>query len=128
MVAQLSVQLIATPPTYQSMQTVQFIVKGIPTYVKDTKDFIQKLNQAEEVPENSLLVTLDVKSLHDSIPNNEGIKAVKEAHDKHPNKTITTFLSLILTLSNFILTRLITYKKQDIQWAPYALHLRLTYL
>ena len=74
-----------------------------------TKDFIQKFNQVEEVPENSLLVTLDVKSLYTNIPNNEGIKAVKEAYDKHPNKTvltkvITTFLSLILTLNNFIVT------------------------
>ena len=59
------------------------------------------------MPEDSLLVTLDVKSSYTNIPNNKGIKAVREAYDKHPNKTIlskviTTFLSLILTLNNFI--------------------------
>ena len=58
---------------------LQPIVKEIPLYVKGTKDFIQKLNQIEEVPESSLLVTLDVKSSYNNIPNNEGIKAVKEA-------------------------------------------------
>ena len=55
----------------------------------------------------SLLVTVDVKSLYTNIPNNEGIKAVREAYDKHPSKTVSTkviitFLSLILTLNHFI--------------------------
>ena len=36
----------------------------MPSYVKETRDFIQKLNQIEEVPEGNLLVTLDVKSLY----------------------------------------------------------------
>ena len=43
---------------------LQPIVKEIPSYVKETRDFIQKLNQIEEVPEGNLLVTLDVKSLY----------------------------------------------------------------
>ena len=55
----------------------------------------------------SLLVTLDVKSLHANIPNNEGIKAVKETYEKYKEKTVSakvikTFLSLILTLNNFV--------------------------
>ena len=61
----------------------------------------------QEVAEDSLLVTLDVKSLYINISNNEAIKAVKDAYDKQPNKTfstkvITTFLSLILTLNNLL--------------------------
>ena len=52
-------------------------------------------------------VTLDVKSLCTNIPNNESIKTVREAYDNHPNKTVAkkviiTFLSLILTLNNFV--------------------------
>ena len=55
----------------------------------------------------SLLVTHNVKSLYASIPNNGGIKAVREAYDKHPSKSVSTkviitFLSLILTLNKFI--------------------------
>ena len=34
-----------------------YCIKEITSYVKDTKDFIQKLNQIEKVPEDSLLVT-----------------------------------------------------------------------
>ena len=52
-------------------------------------------------------MTLDAKSLYTNIPNNEDIKTVREAYDKHPSKTVSTkvivtFLSLILTLNNFI--------------------------
>ena len=50
-----SSQFIVTPPIYQ----LQAIVKEIPSYVRDTNDFIQKFNQIEEIPEDSLLVTLD---------------------------------------------------------------------
>ena len=50
---------------------------------------------------------IDVRSLYTNRPNNEGIKAVKEAYDKYSCKTvstkvITTSLNLILTLNNFI--------------------------
>ena len=59
------------------------------------------------MPKESLLVTLDVKSLYTYILNNKCIKAVREAYDKHPSKSVSTkviitFLSLILTLNNFI--------------------------
>ena len=82
---------------------LQPIVKEIWPYVKDTKDFIENLKQIEEVPKDSLLVTFDVKSLNI----NKGIKAVKEADDRHLNKIISTkvilpFLSFILTLNYFI--------------------------
>ena len=59
------------------------------------------------MPQVSLLVTYDEKSLYTNIPNNEGIKAVKESYEKYKEKTVSTkviitFLSIILTLNNFI--------------------------
>ena len=97
--------------TYTISKYVDFhlqpIVKNIPSYVRDTTDFLQKLDKVKNIPNDCLLVTLDVKSLYTNIPNNEGIKAVREAYDNHPNKTVATkviitFLSLILTLNNFV--------------------------
>ena len=82
--------------------------------------------------EDSLLVRLDVKSLHTNISNNKGMKAVKEVYDKNPNKTVLTkvikiFISLILTLNNFIFNSVkYIQKKWGVQWTPYALHLKLT--
>ena len=71
------------------------------------KDFLTKLNHVRHIAKENLLVTLDVKSLYTNIPNNEGIKAVREAQGKHPSKSVSTkvaitFLSLSLTLNNFI--------------------------
>ena len=85
---------------------LQLIVKQIPSYVKDTNDFINKINAAKSVPKNSYLVTMDVRSLYTNIPNAEGISAVKRGFDKYSKKTtsakvITTFLALIFALNNF---------------------------
>ena len=67
---------------------LQPIIKNIPSYVRDTTDFLQKLDKVKNIPNDCLLVTLDVKPLYTNIPDNEGIKAVREAYDKYPNKTI----------------------------------------
>ena len=56
---------------------LQPIVKEIPSYVKDTQDFLKKLEKVKEIPLESLLLTLDVKSLYANIPNNESIIAVR---------------------------------------------------
>ena len=94
---------------------LQPIVKQIPSYVKDTNDFINKINAVKSVPKNSYLVTMDVRSLYTNIPNAEGISAVKRAFDKYSKKTtttkvITTLLALILTLNNFVFDSIITFE------------------
>ena len=86
---------------------LQPIFKEIPSYVKDTNDFLNKISNIKAIPDNSLLVSMDVKSLYTNIPNSEGISAVKKSFDNYPKKTIamkviTTFLALILTLNNFV--------------------------
>ena len=49
-------------------------------------DFINKTNNFH-VPPNSLLVTMNVKSLYTSIPNNESILSVKKKFDHYPKNT-----------------------------------------
>ena len=70
-----------------------------------TTDFLRKPDAIKYVPGNAYLVSLDVKFLHMTIPNAEGIKAVKQLFDKHTSKNvatkvITTSLAPILTLNN----------------------------
>ena len=86
---------------------LQPIVKEIPSCVQDTTDFLRKINRIDFVPDNSFLVSLDVKLLCTNIPNTEGIKSVKKSLENYSKrnastKAITTFLALILTLNNFI--------------------------
>ena len=81
-------------------------VSKLPSYVKDTTDFINKIKDLT-VPDNAILVTMDVSSLYTNIPNDEGIEAVREtlSQNNYPttiNHVITTFLKLILILNNFV--------------------------
>ena len=43
-------------------------VQNLPSYVKDTTDFINKIDDLA-IPEDSILVTMDVSSLYTNIPN-----------------------------------------------------------
>ena len=81
--------------------------KSLPSYVKDTSDFINKINETKDINKHTILVTLDVKSLYTNILNHEGIEAVKRALNSVSQKPIATkviikFLFLILTLNNFV--------------------------
>ena len=81
-------------------------VSKLPSYVKDTTDFINKIKDLT-VPDNAILATMDVSSLYTNIPNDEGIEAVCEtlSQNNYPttiNHVITTFLKLILILNNFV--------------------------
>ena len=81
-------------------------VKKIISYVKDTPDFIKKIETIDHLSDNSYLVSLDVCSLYTNIPHKEGIETVKQKLRKSkPDisiKSIFTFLKPILTLNNFV--------------------------
>ena len=70
-------------------------MKEIPSYVEDTNDFINNINN-QNMPKETIFVALDVKFFHASIPNPEGISTVKKSHKWYhqktvPRKVITTF-------------------------------------
>ena len=86
---------------------LQPIVEETQSYVKDTNDFIKKLNSCrDDIDENTILVTMDVKSLYTNIPNDEGVRATRTFLSRAGKAVlipvITKFLWLILTLNNFI--------------------------
>ena len=67
----------------------EHIKKYVPktkSYVRDTQHFISRLKQLGPIPENALLVTLDVNSLYTNIPNHEGILAVANHIRSDPNQ------------------------------------------
>ena len=81
-------------------------VKHLKSYVKDTSDFINKIEQQPAVPNNAFLISMDVRSLYTNIPHKKGIEAVEQSLQKRPTTTpstvILTFLNLILILNNFV--------------------------
>ena len=52
---------------------LQPLVHKLPSFVKDTNDFLNKLLTIGNLSANSLLVTVDVSSLYTNIPHDEGI-------------------------------------------------------
>jgi len=78
----------------------------VKSYIRDTTDFINKLQNIRCVPHNAILATLDVKSLYSNIKHNEGLLALEECldnrtHKEPSSKVITTLMNHILTLNNF---------------------------
>ena len=74
---------------------------------KDSTDTINKLSIIQDqVSENDILVTMDVRSLYTYIPNEEGIQTARDALNasatRLPTRIITTLLFLILTLNNIL--------------------------
>ena len=47
------------------------------SYIKDTKDFLDKIQNMGKISEDSMLVIADVVGLYPSIAHNAGLKALK---------------------------------------------------
>ena len=63
-------------------QNIKDISKSHQSYLEDTPAFlreIQKINEGPLIPENAMLVSLDVTGLYDNIPHDEGIECLGEA-------------------------------------------------
>jgi hypothetical protein len=83
------------------------ISQNCSSYIKDTTDFLRKLSALGQLPDNSILVTMDVTSLYTVIDHDEGIQSIREAVDKHgsrdniPSHIICRFLEFILKYNVF---------------------------
>ena len=66
---------------------LQPLVKEISSHIKDTNDFVNKIDNFK-VPENSSLVKMNVKTLYTNIPNNEGVAAVKRKRSNYTEKNL----------------------------------------
>ena len=60
------------------------------SYIKDSSDLIKKINNLVSIPENIILVTVDVVGLYPSIPHEVGLRALRKALCKRDEKTIPT--------------------------------------
>ena len=85
---------------------LQPMVEKLKSYIKDTTHFLNKLSEIDHLPEDAILVTMDVSSLYTNIPHNEGLNATAQVLEEDASFTGSTrviikFLSLILNLNNF---------------------------
>ena len=54
-------------------------VPKLASYVRDTKQFIQKIENIQNIPPNSLLVSFDVVSLYTNIPHADSLRSASKA-------------------------------------------------
>ncbi|MCG7879722.1 MAG: GIY-YIG nuclease family protein [Candidatus Thiodiazotropha endolucinida] len=82
-------------PTERVAELVEFElqehVEGLPSYIKDTTHFLQKLKEVEQpLPAQTILFCFDVKALYPSVPRMEAKEACKEALGARTDQTIPT--------------------------------------
>ena len=100
---------------------LQPLLANIPSYIKDTIDFLNKLSRIDNIPDNTILVTLDVTALYSSILHNDGIGACKKYLDRRT--PLTTSSEDICQLINFMLeNNVFTFKGEYCKYAvqPWA--------
>ena len=71
------------------------------SYIKDTSDFLRKLNEFGKLPENAILVTTDVVGLYPSIPHADGLGALSAKLEEREDKSIAT--EDLLQMAKFVL-------------------------
>ena len=101
-------------PTERISQFVDHFLNPImklgKSFIKDTPDFLRKLEKCPALPRGAYLVTLDVQALYPSIPQGAGIWAVSNALKKYrtnpnaqpSNGSIIKLLNHVLTKNNFV--------------------------
>ena len=86
---------------------LQRLMLFIPSYIKDTTEFINKLASIKTISSDVLLVTMDVTSLYTNIPHVDGVDACSKFLNDHCVTDISTdvlcsLISFILTHNNFV--------------------------
>ena len=82
------------------------IVKQLPSNIQDTTHFLRTLWSFDgTIPQNSILVTFDVKSLYTNIPHDEGITCCSIALQTFYGQSLPLPLKYTLQLITFILKK-----------------------
>ena len=77
------------------------LCKEVKSYLKDTSDFLRKIQSLPPLPENSILCTMDVVGLYPNIPHEGGLKATENALNRRDDKSLTT--DSLMELANLAL-------------------------
>ena len=69
---------------------LQLIPKKVKSCIKGTHDFLKRLCCLTNLPDNSLLCTMDVVGLYSNIPNDKGLLALRKRLDEREEKDVST--------------------------------------
>ena len=81
------------------------ITMQVKSYIRDTNDFLKKLRDLPSLPQDSIICTIDIVGLYRSIPNEEGLRFLRNVLEKRSNKNVSTDtlieLAELLLLNNY---------------------------
>lgn len=82
------------------------LAEKLPSYIRDTSDFIRQLRVLGQLPARCYLATLDVSSLYTNIDIHEGLTIVEEElektkHSRPSPKTLSCLFEKVLKLNHF---------------------------
>ena len=66
------------------------VAMEVKSYIKDTNDFLKKLRDLPDLPQDSIICTIDVVGLYLSIPKKEGLRFLRNILEKRSNKNVST--------------------------------------
>ena len=106
------------------------ISQKVKSYIKDTNDFLRKLDALPSLPEDTILCAIDVVGLNPNIPHEDGLVAMRKALDEREDKTVSTDSLIELAecvLKNNIFEHNTSFNKQlrglllELKWLPHML-------
>ena len=82
-------------PTEKFFEFLDFHLKptmqSAKSYIKDTSDFLRKLNELGKLLENAILVTTDVIDFYPKIPHADGLEALSaQLEEEREDRSIAT--------------------------------------
>lgn len=95
--------------TYRTARFIDYYLNPLSvlhdSYIKDTYDFVEKV-KALDIPATAYLFSMDVASLYTNISTPDGLAAVRNTFQKHPNirrpdKELLQLLEISLTRNDF---------------------------
>ena len=76
---------------------LQPLAQKVKSYIKDTNHFLKKIKELGQLPEGTILCTIDVVGLYPNIPHDEGLAFLKDFLDSRVDKQVTTDTLIELT-------------------------------
>ena len=69
---------------------LQPFAQKVQWYIKDTNHFLRKIRELDQLPEGTILCTIDVVGLYPNVPHDEGLSFLKDFLDSRVDKQVTT--------------------------------------
>ena len=66
------------------------IAMKVKSYIEDTNYFLTKLRDLPDLPEESIICTIDVGGLYSSMPKEEGLRILRNILEKRSNKNVSS--------------------------------------